>query len=394
MKTKYELNQELTAKRAQVAELFKGYPDISADVVDTIQTKNKELADLQDQFTAATALEAIRDGVKSDAPYQEERERKGNRRDEEREKNPGELFTASQVYGQTKGASNRQYHVEMPGIDLKTVMSVGAGWSVNNPRTPRLIDLALRRPVVADLIPQDTTTLTSIKYMEETTFTNNAAAVAESGTKPEAALALTERTNIVEKIAVTLPVTDEQLDDVPGIQAYINSRLTLMIGLKEEDYLLTGTGTTPQILGFLNKPGIQTQAKGADPVPDAIFKAMTLIRWTGFAEPSGIIMHPNDWQDIRLLRTVDGVYIWGNPSEVGLDRVWGLPVVITTAMTENTALIGDFVMYSHISRKMGLRIDVGLVNDQFLKNQQTIRAEERLSLEIYRASAFATITGI
>ena len=64
--------------------------------------------------------------------------------------------------------------------------------------------------------------------------------------------------------------------------------------------------------GVLSTVGIQTQAKSTDPTPDAIYKAMTKMEVVGQAMPSAVVLHPNDWQEIRLLRTTDGIYIWGH----------------------------------------------------------------------------------
>lgn len=399
-----EARDKLNAKRDELGAIFAKYPDrdMGQEVVDDIQQRNKELSDLGVEFEKAREMDEI-----FQANVKALRESKmpvnglptpqaPGGPPQQAPKSLGELVTESAAY---KEGLERQrvknIDVNLPDFERKTTMSTSAGWAVENTRIPRIVDLAQRRPIVADLVPQVPTTASVIKFMEETTFTNAAAPVAEGAVKPEAALALTERTQAVEKIATWLPVTEEQLEDVAQVRAFINGRLMLMLDLTEETQLLTGTGTTPQLQGFLTKTGVQVQAKAADTSPDAMYKAMTLVRHTGFAEPTGAIYHPNDWVDVRLLKTTDGIYIWGSPVEAGPERIWGMPVVVTTAMTENTALTGDFQLYSTLYRRMGITIKTTDSHASlFVSNILVILAEERLSLVIYRGAAFAKVTGL
>jgi len=309
-------------------------------------------------------------------------------------KSLGQIVTESNEY-KFRNTGNKHFSFELEDVDLKTLISIGAGYTPPNYRTDIVVDYPNRRLVVADVIPSDPTTLQVVKWMENTTFTNAAASVSEGGAKPESALVWTERAATVEKIATFIPVTEEQVDDVPAMMGIINRDIVLMLGLEEEVLLLTGTGVSPQMLGFLSAPNIQVQAKGGDDRQDAIYKAFTLVRYTGFAEPSAVIMHPTDWQNIRLLRTTDGLYIFGTPQEAGSENLFGKSVVVTPAITQGTALTGDFTMYSHISRRMGIRIDVANQHSTyFTSNLLVVRGEMRESLEIKRQTAFCKITGL
>lgn len=415
-----EVQEELTAKQAALNEIFVGAKNdagklvMTADQVDDVRAKNEELDALGAELEKAREVDeifqktqaAIREQKKPAShlplPQGKANEPNGNGYQPQPRIQPaktlGEMFTDHDRYK----AWQRGERIEV-GFDdfdpktlgMKTLMETGAGFAPENLRIGRVVESAQRRPMVDEYIPSTTTTQAAVVYMEETTFTNNAAEVAEGGAYGEAALAYTERSDTVRKIATFLPVTDEQLDDIPQIQSVINNRLALMIRLRRESQLLNGDGSSPNLTGFYNKSGIQTQAAGGDPVPDAIYKAMTLVRHTGYADPTAVILHPNDWQGIRLLRTTDGIYIWGSPAEAGPERIWGLPVIATNAATENTGLVGDFQLYSEIYYKQGIMIKVSdSHSDYFVKGKQAIRADERLALVIYRAAAFCTVTGI
>lgn len=409
MPTKYEqLRDEVHQKNDELAAIFAKYPelDMTAEVVEDIQQRNTELTDLGKKRDEARAVDDIfQANLKAQkeartpvnglsTPVAPQPQGQQQFQLPQPPKSTGDRIVESKEYTERpRGFKN--FAVDLGDYERKTLLERTVGFAPFIERLPRLVEYALRRPVVADLAPNTTTTMSSIKFMEETTHTNSAAPVAEGGQKPESALAFTERSQPVEKIATWIPITEEQLEDAPQVRSIVNNRLMVMLDLAEEVQLLTGNGSSPQLQGYLTKSGVQTQAKGADPTPDAIYKAMTLVRYTGFAEPTGVVMHPNDWQDVRLLRTLDGIYIWGSPAEAGPERVWGLPVVITTAETENTALVGDFQLYSEIFRKMGITIkSTDSHSDYFIYNKQVILAEERLALVIYRGAAFCKVTGI
>jgi len=410
-----ELLEKLNAKRAELAEIFakaaikidgQDRYNLTPAQLDDVKARNTEINDLARQIEDAKFADdvfqknaqALRESNRpaSQLPLGGAKNAEGRAQAAQRQaKSLGQLFVESEGYKNARDKKSFEVRLnEFDFLEAKTLMETGAGFAPQSIRTGRVVEYAHRRPVVADLIPQTPTEQAAIVYMEETTFTNNAATRAEGGQAGESALAYTERSKGIREIATFLPVTEIQLEDVSQAQSLIDNRLMTMLSLVEEDQLLTGDDNAPNLGGF-HTIVTQAQAKGADPVPDAIYKGMTKVRATGFAEPSAAVLHPNDWQDIRLLRTVDGIYIWGSPAEAGPERVWGLPVVVTTAETENTALLGDFQLYSEIFRRRGANIKVSNSHsDYFIKGKLAVRADERIALAIYRATAFCKITGI
>lgn len=410
-KTKRELLEEYEAKAKRLAQVFEeAGPDLDLSRVKSlegdasvkaqkIRAMNDELAELKRQIEELETLEMAREAAKGGLDWLRQPTsgvpHPTNGNGQVVQKSLGQRVVEAEAYKQfIKSRPGGSVVLEFEDFEVKTLFDEATGFPPETTRTGRLVEFPQRPIQVLDLIPTTTTSQVAVVYMEETVSTNAAAEVAEGGLYPEAALAFTERSSPVRKIGVYLPVTDEVLEDVARVQDIINTRLTFFLRQRLDNQVLNGDGLAPNLRGILNTTGIQTQAKGTDPTPDAIYKAVTKVRVTGRAIPNAVLVHPDDWQEVRLLRTADGVYIWGSPSEAGPERIWGLPVVQVDALPVGTALVGDFRNFSELAVRRGISVEVGFINDDFVRGKKAIRADIRAAFVVYRPAAFCTVTGI
>lgn len=406
-----EAQGKLTALRKELGDVFteagettdlnrvKSLKGTTHDKAAWIREKNDEITEAAKEYAnllgvqkAAQAAKVAGEGGEQDGSSEQGDGGGFMLPSRNRGKSFGQMFVESKAFTGRTGSVGPEVNID---VDLKTLLTTTAGFAPEVLRNDRLVPFATRPIQVADVIPQTTTSQAAVQYMEETTFTNAAAEQLEGGTYPEAALAFTEQTSAVRKIPVFLPVTDEQLDDVPRMRGVIDNRLPFMIRQRLDLQILSGNGTAPNLRGIYNVAGIQTQAKGADPTPDAVYKAIVKVETVGQAVANVVVMNPTDWQGVRLLRTADGLYIWGNPSDAGPERIWGLQVVRAQAATLGTAVTGDFANFSELSVRKG--IDVQISNSHstfFIEGKQAIRADMRVALVFYRPAAFCTITGL
>lgn len=397
-----EAQGKLDAKRKSLRDVFaEAGPEMDMDKVksisgdrkakvDFIRSANEEIDALKAEVDGLKAVQrAAEENANNPAPEHKGSDQGRETKDGDKPQSLGELFVKSDAF-KTKGALA---HVD---VGLKTLFQRSAGWDPEVVRSG-LVTLKpmVPAPSVTDHLVTIPVTQSGYKYMEETTYTNNAAEVAEGNTFGEAVLQLTERSQTVEKVAVWIPITDEQLEDEPGARAYVEARLENMLRQRLDTQVLQGNGTAPNLLGTTNVSGIQTRALGADTLLDASYKLFTTIRTDGFAEPSVAFLQAAAWQPVMLLKTADGQYIYGNPASGGPSTLWGVPVVQTQAAVSGTMVTGDFANYAFLGVKRGIDLQVTNAHDTFfITGKQAIRVDTRVVMVHIRPKAFGTLTGV
>jgi HK97 family phage major capsid protein/HK97 family phage prohead protease len=318
----------------------------------------------------------------------------------------GEELVRSEIFRAFASKKSGGFVVNAPGsfrehLMRATLLSTGL---TSIQKVPGVILVDQQPNRISDLFMQGTTSATTIRFTSETSFTNAATAVAEEGEKPEATFALGETDVTVQKIAVIGRVSDEMIADYDYVQSFVNGQLLFMVAALEDNHLINGLGTSNQIRGVLAVSGIQTQAYATD-IFTTVHKAKTKVNSTpGFVgNADTIVIHPSDYQNARLTKDSNGQYLLGGPSfgQYGVGGVvieppiWGLRPIITTAIAQGTAIVGNFKAGATLYRKGGVTLEsTNSDASDFKYNRICIRAEERLALVPWKPKAFCKITGI
>jgi HK97 family phage major capsid protein len=288
----------------------------------------------------------------------------------------------------------------MTRLELKTVVTLGSGSTLAGPmiapdvRTDPVI-LPRQRMTIRSLLSQGTTTGNSIWYPRMTARQLNAAPVAESAAKPQSDLTFEQVETRVRTIAHWIQAARQAMDDAPALQATIDSELRYGLSFVEETQLLYGDGTGENLLGIMPQASAYAAPFTFGSGETAIDRILMAIIQSEQAllPATGVVLNTVDWGKIRLLKDAQGKYLLGEPADMASPNIWGLPVIVTPAMTAGNYLVGAFAVGAQIYDRMSTEVLISTEhNVNFTHNEITIRAEERLALAVRRPTAFVNGT--
>lgn len=258
-------------------------------------------------------------------------------------------------------------------------------------RMSGIIPGAFRKLRVADVLPQFVTTQNAVEYTRELLATNNAAETAEGVQMPESALTFELESVPVQTIGTFLRTSVQVIDDAPALESYINIRLRHFVDYRVDQQILLGDGVGQNLSGML-KAGNHTDftPESGDNAIDTLNRSIEEAEKADYPA-TAIIMNPADWYALSRLKVNPGVddrYLFGEPSSVMNPGIWGLPIVVTNAMTAGQFVTAAFDIAYGLHNRKDTTVDMYTQDsDNATKNLLTITAKNRKALSTFRPAS-------
>jgi HK97 family phage major capsid protein len=246
----------------------------------------------------------------------------------------------------------------------------------------------------------------AVTFLQHTANSASAAAVSEGAQKPDLGPTIAPTTVGFTLLAGMMSVSRQFYDDFPAWAAFAPAELYRAIVDAENSQILTGNGSSPNMLGLLNQPGTLTRAAnlggtGATSITeiDVLRSAVLDLRQgPAYCVADLIVLNTEDWDMIQKLKNTLGSYILdaNNPNSIGgLDSIFGTRVVATSKMTQGKALVMD----TRIACLAWTRLGMEIMANQFdtaswQSNLWSFRGEERIAVGIQYPKAINIVSGL
>lgn len=251
----------------------------------------------------------------------------------------------------------------------------------------RLQEVVAQPLTIVELINWTPVTESLIPLLKESAHNFMADVVPEGETKPESELNFKVEELTISVIAHWVRVTNQLLNDMPALVAYIRGRMAYGIRLKLEYLVINGNTTSfSGLLKTGNSIVLPALTNPIDTVSAAKAKA-----FASYVPPDAVIMNPEDWSVIERTKGTDGHYIFGSPGATVTPVLWGVRVIQSAGMPKGKYWIGNVVMATEGYIREDVAVELSTEDrDNFIKNLVTIRAEMRAAFGVIMPDACVT----
>ena len=298
------------------------------------------------------------------------------------------------IKAKKNGDKTVKHNISMENVDARKA-TVNPSTATADTSAPNYLATGIiydfdRDMFVRNFIPVGQTSANTLVMPIELTITDGTAVTAEGVQKGVSQFTLDNKAFPVMKIAAILKISEEMLDDIPGLVTYIVNRWGAKLKVKEDYTLLYSVASSTAFDGLTvaAQAYVDTLADAATSKWDVLMAAASQLRVDEY-RATAIMMHPTDVLTLKTKKGSDGHYIGRAPWDRLPLFVDGVPIIETTAIGVGEFLVGDFSRGAQIIDRKTASINFyDQDEDNAQKNLITVVIEERLALVIYRPNAF------
>ena len=288
-------------------------------------------------------------------------------------------------------------------LSLKAIMTTAANASGDTVPADRLNGFYFdptRTTRARDLITSISTDSNTVRYIQETSYTNGAAARVEASAYGESEFKLDPVDAPIRSIGSQLTMTKEMFNDVPALSGYIATRIPAKVMNVEDQQILFGAGTGANLQGLMTAGGgaqfdvssaakfyeFFTVAQGVHTNEfDVLIAAKNQAQIAEYS-PTAVMVNPTDYNKMFLRKDSNADYVvFVN----GVLTLLGTPIFQSTAVTADKFIVGDFGLGATLAIREDMEISFSESHsDNFVKDLVTVKATERIGLPIHNPNAF------